>query len=388
MFPYIASSIGLIGGLVLALLFTYLYRPKYKFLAVVLITALIAGGFFLALYYLYKPFPFAEGLRSYELFKGCLVDLLGLLWGALASILILALLAVVTALINRFGSRSTESFRDSRRTLLKGLAVGIPVLAMGGGIWAAKKGQAEVVVNKETFAYPNLPSALKNYKIAQISDVHIGAFIDMGDFDNIVSKVLAEQPNRLVITGDLIDDVERLPALAKRLEVLAPLIPDGIDYIYGNHEHFRNYNLVKKVLATTPMRILDNAAQLLFDGDQPVYMAGVNYDMKREPAIQKAFLDKAMAQVPEGAFTILLAHHPEFFDLAVERGIPLTLAGHTHGGQIQVADETLVPVGTPYVKGRYEKDGKFCYVNAGSGHWYPVRINCPREITIIEFADV
>lgn len=217
----------------------------------------------------------------------------------------------------------------------------------------------------------------------QLSDVHIGAFIDMDNFDNLVSTVLAQRPNRLVITGDLIDDLDRLPALCKRLEALAPLIPDGIDYIYGNHEHFRNYKLVKEMLAKSPMRILDNANERIFDGPHPVYIAGVNYDLKRDPQVRQAYMKEAMAGIPQGAFIILLAHHPEFFDNALEYGVDLTLAGHTHGGQMVLANQALVPVGTPYVKGRYEKVGKFCYVNSGAGHWYPVRINCPREITVI-----
>ena len=67
--------------------------------------------------------------------------------------------------------------------------------------------------------------------------------------------------------------------------------------------------------------------------------------------------------------------------------IPLTLSGHTHGGQIVFMGMPLVPTGTPYTKGRYVEEQSVCYVNNGTGHWFPIRINCPREITVITFFD-
>ena len=98
-------------------------------------------------------------------------------------------------------------------------------------------------------------------------------------------------------------------------------------------------------------------------------------------------IDKALSGIPDYAFVILLAHHPEFFEEAIECKIPLTLSGHTHGGQIVFMGMPLVPTGTPYTKGRYVEEQSVCYVNNGSGHWFPIRINCPREITVITFFD-
>lgn len=387
LFQLLAILIALVGALLFVLPFLYLYKPKHKYIVGVVLAGLVVLAFAIGLYFLYAPFPFEEGLRAYDTFKSYYVDLFGLLWGFLVAVPVLLLTALVVFVVNRFNSHVSSVSHESRRTFLKGLACILPLATLGGGLMAAKKGQEELVVVEQNFAFKNLPQSLRDYRIVQISDVHIGSFIDMGDFDAIVSSVLAQKPHRLVITGDLIDDVNRLPLLVKRLGALAELIPHGIDYIYGNHEHFRNYKLVQEYLKQTPMRILDNQHIKLFDGPRPVYIAGVNYDLERDPNVREAFLAEAMSGVPKEAFTILLAHHPEFFDQALAYHIPLTLAGHTHGGQMVVADQALVPVGTPYVRGRYEKDGSYCYVNSGSGHWYPVRINCPREITLITFSE-
>lgn len=367
--------------------FLYLYQPKYKLLFGGCLSLFVIVGFVIALYYLYHPLPGLE-YGWYDSIKSVYIEHFGLLFGFLVSIPILGLFALASWLGNRKARGTSLTLQDSRRTLLRGATVAIPLATMTTGAIAAYRGQKDFLINHEQVSFKDLPPFLQDYKIAQISDVHIGAFIDLGDFKDIMERVVQEKPNRLFITGDLIDDLERLDGLKSILESYAPLFPDGIDYIYGNHEHYRNYDKVQTVLKSTPLHILDNHSLRIHGGDQPVYLVGVNYDLKRDEEHRKAMLDKALKQVPEHAFVILLAHHPEFFDLAVEKKIPLTLSGHTHGGQIVLGGESLVPVGTPYFKGWYKKDHSQCYVNSGAGHWYPVRINCPREITILTFKNL
>ena len=89
-----------------------------------------------------------------------------------------------------------------------------------------------------------------------------------------------------------------------------------------------------------------------------------------------------MKGIPENGYPILLAHHPNFIPEAFRRKIPLTLSGHTHGGQINLWGMNLVPVYKPYWKGLYEEQELFAYVSRGSGHWFPVRLNCAREVTV------
>ncbi|MDU3277692.1 MAG: metallophosphoesterase, partial [Veillonella sp.] len=179
-----------------------------------------------------------------------------------------------------------------------------------------------------------------------------------------------------------------LPQVCERLTTFAKQIPYGVDFILGNHEYHHDVNKVLDELKhNTPMNILVNSNIQIMGGKQPVYIAGVAYDNDREKEKREAMIDKALSGIPDYAFVILLAHHPEFFEEAIERKIPLTLSGHTHGGQIVFMGMPLVPTGTPYTKGRYVEEQSVCYVNNGSGHWFPIRINCPREITVITFFD-
>lgn len=275
----------------------------------------------------------------------------------------------------------------SRRAFLKGAAIAIPAITIGGASVKAFEGAQNLVVTHHDLLFDSLPMYLKNYRIAQISDVHIGPFIDLHDFDEIAERVLAEHPDRLVITGDLIDNLDFLPGLCERLEALFPKIPDGIDYILGNHEYFHNVPLILESFGALSMRVFRNSSLRLSGGSWPVYLAGVDYSFARSQAQRESYLEAALEGVLQEAFVVLLAHHPDFIGDAFKRNIPVTLSGHTHGGQINVADNSLVPVGTPYWKGMYRDGNNYGYVNNGTGHWFPVRMNCPREISVFRFLE-
>ena len=97
------------------------------------------------------------------------------------------------------------------------------------------------------------------------------------------------------------------------------------------------------------------------------------------------FLSEAMKNVPQDAICILLAHHPEFIDDAIEFNIPLTMTGHTHGSQFGIFGIPLFPV-FKYTRGMFEhigSDGQtkcYGYVHVGNGSWFPFRLGCPPEI--------
>ena len=145
--------------------------------------------------------------------------------------------------------------------------------------------------------------------------------------------------------------------------------------------------LILESFGALSMRVFRNSSLRLSGGSWPVYLAGVDYSFARSQAQRESYLDAALEGVPQEAFVVLLAHHPDFIGNAFKRNIPVTLSGHTHGGQINVADNSLVPVGTPYWKGMYRDGNNYGYVNNGTGHWFPVRMNCPREISIFRFLE-
>ena len=368
-------------------LYLYLWKPK-KLWPAWLAYILVVAGWFCAVRYYFLYQVDLYGTPWYEWLNLFRTESYGVVFAIFLCIPVFIVLALIYALVNRISHKVPVEERTGRRAFFRTVGTLVPLAAMGGAGYAAYEGQREIVVTHESFGYTNLPSGLADYKIVQLSDIHIGPSIDLDDFDKILRLTLLEHPNRVVITGDLIDKIQWLPEVCDRLKVFAKQIPDGVDYILGNHEFHHDVNkIVDDIKTKTPLNVLINDNIQIMGGKQPVYIAGVSYDNERRKENREAMIDKALSGIPNNAFVILLAHHPEFFDEAIERNVPLTLSGHTHGGQIILFGMLWVPIGTPYVKGRYTEKNSVCYVNNGSGHWFPIRINCPREITVITFFD-
>lgn len=368
-------------------LYLYLWKPK-KLWPAWLAYILVVAGWFCAVRYYFLYQVDLYGTPWYEWLNLFRTESYGVVFAIFLCIPVFIVLALIYALVNRISHKVPVEERTGRRAFFRTVGTLVPLAAMGGAGYAAYEGQREIVVTHESFGYTNLPSGLADYKIVQLSDIHIGPSIDLDDFDEILRLALLEHPNRVVITGDLIDKIQWLPEVCDRLKVFAKQIPDGVDYILGNHEFHHDVNkIVDDIKTKTPLNVLINDNIQIMGGKQPVYIAGVSYDNERRKENREAMIDKALSGIPNNAFVILLAHHPEFFDEAIERNVPLTLSGHTHGGQIILFGMLWVPIGTPYVKGRYTEKNSVCYVNNGSGHWFPIRINCPREITVITFFD-
>ena len=314
-----------------------------------------------------------------------LTELNGLVVALVATFGILSVFGIFYGLMHLANkSRSHDDSVDiSRRNFFKRTAVVVPAVVGVTGSVAAFQGNGELQLRKIQLALKDRPEVLKGYKIGQLSDVHIGPFIGMDKLKEMVDAIASEHPNRLVITGDLIDDLGYLDEVADYLDSRVQDFPDGIDYILGNHEYRVDVERVWKRLHQTKMHMYRNSHQQIFGGPHPVYLVGMDYHFKDDVQEENIrLLDKAMKGMPDNAYPILLAHHPNYIPEAFRRHIPLTLSGHTHGGQINLWGVNLVPVYKPYWKGLYEEQGLFAYVSRGSGHWFPVRLNCAREVTV------
>lgn len=263
---------------------------------------------------------------------------------------------------------------------------GITLLgALSIGIYGSVFGNINEEVEHIDITSPKIPASFEGYKIAQISDTHIGPYIRVNDLPKEFERAHDEGAKVVFFTGDLIDDVKFMPQAAKAFTDKYKEFPDGILYIWGNHEYYRGKAYIDEELRKTPVKMLVNEHTVLERGDSKLYVAGVDYPWKRgeEGAKEREDMaDKAFAGIPKGAPTILLAHHSDFLDQGFERGAILTLAGHTHGGQSGFFGK---PIFTPfkYTVGMYSDGVNKGYVNRGSGSWFPFRIFCPREITII-----
>jgi predicted MPP superfamily phosphohydrolase len=244
----------------------------------------------------------------------------------------------------------------------------------------------EMAVRRLELPFRKLPPALRGFKIAQISDTHVGTFFTLDRLDEVIELVKQEKPDMVVITGDLIDDLTLLRPCIAKLSQFAAVIPYGIYYCWGNHEYFRDIKRIREELLKSPIHVLGNSNAPIVVGETTFYMLGVDYPWattnpeKKEK--QRQFLAKAQANIPDEAFKILLAHHSDFIADGFANEIPLTLSGHTHGGQINLLGHSLLPIKYQYMRGLYQENHNYGYVNVGAGQWFPFRIGCPPEISI------
>ena len=273
----------------------------------------------------------------------------------------------------------------TRRDFLQRAATAVPVLGMGmsvNGVYDA----SDIVVRHHKLVFPTFPASSGQLKIAQISDTHIGPFFSIEKLDQVLSMLKHEKPDMLVITGDLIDNLDELTATMERLEKFHAGLPQGVYFCLGNHEYFRDLPRIRRAWNNSPATLLDNSSQLIFVGGQPIYLLGVDFPWvpRGESTDEKCqlYLQKALSNVPKGAFSVLASHHPNFITNAFQSGISLTLAGHTHGGQIGLFGQPLLPLRFQFVRGLYQQEQSYGYVSTGTGQWLPFRLGCPAEISI------
>jgi predicted MPP superfamily phosphohydrolase len=221
--------------------------------------------------------------------------------------------------------------------------------------------------------------------IVQFSDIHCGMFMSEGDIKDIVATVNSLNADIIVITGDFVDNSDsQIKPMVNALQGLKADV--GVFGCLGNHDHFASAQKVTSALEKTPVRLLINANLPLTINNQTIWFIGVDdFGLYKR---NFARLDRAIAGVPNEVFKILLSHRPDFWRFGKKADVDLTLAGHTHGGQIgvQIGDVQLNPIRFfhQYVSGLFEEEGKQLYVNVGVGMvGMPVRLVLP-ELSFFE----
>ena len=358
----------------------------------------------------------AFGLYHYEdLFPGLVASgwdglydrkaMAGLIW-LLACLLAFPCLVVVA--IARFfcrprcrrRRRQRRASGVTRRAFLKGLATLVPAAALATSGAGNLLGERDLDTTYHVLKYKNLPDYLDGYKIGQLSDLHMGLFFSPRRLQEALDAVAAQGVNRLEITGDFIDELALLPKARAILEANVHRFPDGIDFCYGNHEYYRDFNAITAMLEATPVRVLRNSSFQASRGcgqglkgrngrdGRSFYIAAADYSFaKGDEAFAKEreqYVRETLAKVPEDAFVVLLAHHSAFIDEGFAHHIPLTLCGHTHGAQFAPIAPLVSALGFKYLRGLFQKGECKGYVNRGTGHWLPFRVLCSREASVFE----
>jgi len=286
-----------------------------------------------------------------------------------------------------------------RRRVLAGAAWVLPAAATGVSFGGVVSSRQKPVVTRVLVPVRRDLTGLHGLTFAQISDVHVGNFMDAERLDEIRDAVNALGADFHVVTGDLLDNhVSQLELSTRLLRGLRPARGE-LFFCMGNHEHIAARSstvatIVKGLEEAGAQVLVDEARRVRVGGDH-LWMGGVDYPSRARPGETarrptKEALERALGQMSDdGAPRILLSHHPRVFQQARELPIDLMLSGHTHGGQIylgRVGDHAVTPMAPfeHYHNGLYVHGPRRLYVNAGAGGWLPVRINCPPEITLVE----
>lgn len=238
------------------------------------------------------------------------------------------------------------------------------------------------LVRSLQLACPRLPASFDRYRILQISDLHIDGVAGLDEI--LAEKIAGVRADLCVLTGDYrfhnegsCEDV--YPLLGR---VLASIrAEDGIYGILGNHDESE----IAFRLEEMGVRMLVNEAVAVSKDGESIWIAGVDdpYDYRCDD------LAAALEPVPSGAFTVVLAHTPDLYREASERGAGLYLCGHTHAGQIRLPllgslfHHAKAP--RSHTAGYWRYGRMHGYTSAGAGcSGLPVRFNCPPEITLFE----
>ena len=240
-------------------------------------------------------------------------------------------------------------------------------------------------VRRFVLPIPNLPVDLDGLTIAQVSDMHVGRFTSGQVLQEMVRAVNELRADLVLLTGDLINDaladLDRALGLAGRMQGRF-----GKFLIEGNHDLIENgTEFERRVKASRIPFLLDESAIVSVRG-APVQLLGLSWTRaheNRDQAIAQS-VNKLLEQRQENVFPILLAHHPHAFDAAAEARIPLTLSGHTHGGQLMLNEQLgFGPALFRYWSGLYTRGESKLIVSNGVGNWFPIRANAPAEIVHI-----
>jgi predicted MPP superfamily phosphohydrolase len=252
-----------------------------------------------------------------------------------------------------------------------------------------------------TLHYPSLPAALEGFKIAQVSDIHVGWCVPAEALASVVEAVEKEKPDVFTITGDIIDDISQLDRTMEMLSAVKA--KHGSFACIGNHEYYAGMRPIRKAYSASPIALLEDDATTVKVGDAALEISGVSYPLGRMGKMTASdrfpmLAERALVERGKGGdFRLHLAHHPHAFDAAAERGANLVLAGHTHGGQVGVGSRSLFSPFYRYCRGLYGNNSKGnnnegnnskgnnskLFVHSGTGHWWPVRVGCPAEVAII-----
>jgi len=241
----------------------------------------------------------------------------------------------------------------------------------------------QLSLREQNIAVQDLPRDLDGLRLVQLTDIHLSPFLSERELERAVAMANETRAHVALVTGDLITGPG--DPLDACLNQLARLRADaGVFGCMGNHEIYTGSEAYVAFRgARLGIRFLRRAAAALRFGNAALNLAGVDYQRLNRP-----YLVGAEQLIQPGACNLLLSHNPDVFPVAVRQGYQLTVAGHTHGGQVRVEilrqDLNIARFFTPYVDGLYRQGSSSIFVSRGIGTIaLPVRLGSPPEVALL-----
>jgi predicted MPP superfamily phosphohydrolase len=251
-------------------------------------------------------------------------------------------------------------------------------------------GSRQLRVKAFDAAFSDLPPGLDGLRIVQVSDLHVGPHTSRRHLERVSRAVRDAHPDLIAITGDQVDDyagdvahfAEAFPDLS------APL---GVFAVAGNHDVYAGWPRVRAGLETMGVTVLVNDAVERVCGADRFWIAGTGDPAGTSGPLGRSRdvapdVGRTLARVPRGAFTIALAHNPALWPQLADRGVQLTLSGHTHYGQLSIPgmNWSLASVFLEHAMGSHRRDNLLLYINPGTNYWgLPLRIGALPEVTVL-----
>ena len=271
--------------------------------------------------------------------------------------------------------------KSYRKIIVAVLAAGLAI-----AVWSTVFEPDLLFVRTIAVATNKWPPTRPALRIAVVSDLHVGApHVDLAKVDRVVAEINRLQPDIVVLLGDFVQsvlfgDFVEPELTADRLKNLRA--PYGVFAVLGNHDWWYDGQRVWRALSDAGIEVLENRGVRLELPGGAIWLVGIADDM-----IGRADPQATIGPLPEGEPIIVLTHSPAIFPDIAPRTL-LTLAGHTHGGQVSLPliGPLYIPGRSPlrYAHGHIRENGKDMYVTAGIGtSFLPIRLNMPPEIALV-----
>ena len=284
-------------------------------------------------------------------------------------------------------ARSPSVPSASRRAVLQASLSLLPAAAASAGLEGLRAADDDPRVPIVKMRFRDLPPDLIGLRILHLSDLHLGVSKRTAHLEALLERVAELAPDLIVVTGDLADD---LGELERALAVLARKSPRlGVLTCLGNHEYLHDIHRTRSIYERSAVPLLVDRGVTLVVGRAKLHVAGADDPFELSGEALTRFLERSVARggegAPEGAFRLLLSHRPEGFIPAARQGVHLTLAGHTHGGQLGLLGRSVFEALAPeaFLWGAYARGRSRLYTSSGFGHWFPFRLGCPTEAPLI-----